>query len=85
MTATEPFEGLPEGVAVEDGLPGDGEASDDEEEQRGPAAIEVVDVSKRFRLFHERATFLKERVTGGTKAVVDDFWALKGVSVEIEA
>jgi lipopolysaccharide transport system ATP-binding protein len=95
MTTTEPFEGLPEGLALDDAVPGadadgapvDAEAEPLEEEaERGPSAISVQGVSKHFRLFHERPTFLKERITGGGgKAKVDEFWALKDVSLEIEA
>jgi len=54
-------------------------------EEHKPSAIVVEDVSKRFKLYHERPTFLKERMTGAGKARYDEFWALKDVSLEIEA
>jgi ABC-2 type transport system ATP-binding protein len=46
-------------------------------------AIVVEQVSKRFKLFHERPTSLKERVLRlrGTRA--EDFWALRDVTAEI--
>jgi ABC-2 type transport system ATP-binding protein len=47
-------------------------------------AIEVHDVSKRFRLSHERYPSLKERVVRlGRSVDREDFWALKNVSLEI--
>ncbi|OWY60479.1 hypothetical protein B7486_68960, partial [cyanobacterium TDX16] len=95
MTATEPFEGLPEGLALDEAVavPAEADATTDAdadelegEAERGPSAISVQGVSKHFRLFHERPTFLKERITGGrSKGTVDEFWALKDVSLEIEA
>ena len=48
-------------------------------------AIDVQDVSKRFRLYHERATSLKDRALNfGRKAPHDDLWALKDVSFSIK-
>jgi len=45
-------------------------------------AIEVVDVSKSFRVYHERSNTLKERFLGrGNK--FEEFWALKNVSFEV--
>jgi len=47
-------------------------------------AIEVHNVSKRFRLSHERYPSLKERfVRFGRSADREDFWALQDVSLEI--
>lgn len=46
-------------------------------------AIVVDDVSKRFRLYHERNQSLKAAVLRGRRAVVDEFWALQGVSFEV--
>jgi len=87
MSATEPFEGLPDALDLELDVVADEVEAEEEERERSlkPAAISVAGVSKKFRLYSERATFLKERVTGGNKAVVDDFWALKDVSLDIEA
>ena len=47
------------------------------------AAIVVDDVSKRFRLYHERNQSLKAAVLRGRRAVVDEFWALQNVSFEV--
>jgi ABC-type polysaccharide/polyol phosphate transport system ATPase subunit len=46
-------------------------------------AIEVEDVSKRFRLYSEKHTSLKERVIHGGKMPFTPFWALRDVSVDI--
>lgn len=48
------------------------------------AAIRVEDVSKRFRLAHNRADFLKEAVGRRERTEFTEFWALKGVSFEVE-
>lgn len=47
-------------------------------------AIEVRDVSKRFRLFQEKYTSLKERVIHAGKVPFDEFWALRDVAFEVE-
>jgi lipopolysaccharide transport system ATP-binding protein len=50
----------------------------------GPAAIRVVDVAKRFRLEHDRATSIKGTVLKGfRRGAVEDFWALDGVSFDV--
>jgi len=46
-------------------------------------AIDVVDISKQFRLYNEKHTSLKERVIHGGKMPFTPFWALKDVNVEI--
>lgn len=46
-------------------------------------AIRIEGVSKRFRLYHEKYTSLKERVIHFGKVPYEDFWALKDVSFEI--
>ncbi|MDP9329290.1 MAG: ABC transporter ATP-binding protein [Actinomycetota bacterium] len=46
------------------------------------AAIEVRDVSKRFRLYREKPGSLKARVLSG-RVRSDDFWALKDVTFDI--
>jgi ABC-2 type transport system ATP-binding protein/lipopolysaccharide transport system ATP-binding protein len=48
-------------------------------------AIVVDNVSKRFRLYKERASSLKETITArrGRRARFEDFWALRNVSLEI--
>ncbi|MGD9797108.1 MAG: ABC transporter ATP-binding protein [Acidimicrobiia bacterium] len=48
-------------------------------------AIEVVDVSKRFRLTTERHSSLKERVVhAGRRSSAVDFWALSGIGFDVE-
>jgi ABC-2 type transport system ATP-binding protein len=49
-----------------------------------PPALRVHDVHKRFRLYHERPSSLKERVVRFRRAHYDVFSALKGVSCEVE-
>lgn len=46
-------------------------------------AVEVVDVSKRFRLYHEKKQSLKERVLRAGHNPYDDFWALRDVSFNV--
>ena len=41
------------------------------------------DVSKRFRLYKDRSTSLKERVTRLRRSVYDEYWALRNVSLEV--
>jgi lipopolysaccharide transport system ATP-binding protein len=49
------------------------------------AVIQVDDVSKRFRLYTEKASSVKERFTKfGRAPTYDEFWALKNVTVDIE-
>ena len=47
------------------------------------SAVSVKGVSKKFRLYHERATTLKERLINWRKPSYEEFWALNDVSVEI--
>jgi ABC-type polysaccharide/polyol phosphate transport system ATPase subunit len=46
-------------------------------------AISVQDVSKRFRLYHERPTSVKERLLRLRRARAEDFWALRDVAFEV--
>jgi ABC-2 type transport system ATP-binding protein len=46
------------------------------------AAIEVVDVSKRFRIFREKPTSLKQRILSG-RVRADNFWALRDISLDV--
>jgi ABC-2 type transport system ATP-binding protein len=46
-------------------------------------AVEVDDVSKRFRLYHEKYYSLKERVLHLGNNSYEDFWALKDVGFEV--
>ena len=49
-----------------------------------PTAIEVRNISKRFRLYHEQLTSLKERLLHGGRVPYEDFWALRDVEFEVE-
>ncbi len=46
-------------------------------------AVEIRSVSKRFRLYHEKYTSLKERVLHAGHVPYDEFWALKDIDAEI--
>lgn len=48
----------------------------------GPAVV-VHDVSKRFRLYHERNQSLKSAILRGRRNVSEDFWAVRDVSFEV--
>jgi len=47
-------------------------------------AIEVNDLSKRFRLYTERRNSIKERFVRGSGSKYSDFWALRDISFEVE-
>ena len=46
-------------------------------------AVDVVDVSKRFRLYHEKVTSLKERALRAGRNPHEDFWALRDVAFSV--
>jgi ABC-2 type transport system ATP-binding protein len=46
------------------------------------AAIEVVDVSKRFRIYREKPTSLKQRILS-SRTRAEDFWALRDVAFDV--
>ena len=46
-------------------------------------AVRVDDVSKSFRLYHERNQTIKSAVMRGRRSVHEDFWALKDVSFDV--
>jgi len=46
-------------------------------------AVEVHDVWKKFRLYHERNQSLKSAVMRGRTSRHEDFWALQGVSLDV--
>jgi len=50
--------------------------------RRQEAAIEVRDVSKRFRIYREKPTSLKQRLLS-RRTRADDFWALRDVSFDV--
>jgi ABC-2 type transport system ATP-binding protein len=47
-----------------------------------PSANEVLDVSKRYRVYREKPTSLKQRLLSG-RTRAEDFWALTDVSFEV--
>jgi ABC-type polysaccharide/polyol phosphate transport system ATPase subunit len=47
------------------------------------AAVTVANVSKMFRLYHERNQHLKGSVLKGGRARYEDFWAVNDVSFEV--
>jgi ABC-2 type transport system ATP-binding protein len=47
-------------------------------------ALDVQGVSKRFRLYHEKYTSLKERILHAGSIPFEDFWALRDVDVQVE-
>lgn len=46
-------------------------------------AVEVDNLSKKFRLYHERNQSLKSAIMRGRTSVHEDFWALKNVSFDV--
>jgi ABC-2 type transport system ATP-binding protein len=46
-------------------------------------SIAVEDVSKRFRLYHERPSSVKERLLRLRRQRADDFWALRDIRFEV--
>jgi ABC-2 type transport system ATP-binding protein len=46
-------------------------------------AVDVRDVSKRFRLAHGRYNSIKERIIHGGRHPTEDFWALSDVSLQV--
>ncbi|MGE3619118.1 MAG: ABC transporter ATP-binding protein [Acidimicrobiia bacterium] len=51
----------------------------------GDVAVEVCQVSKRFRLYHDRNQSLKAAAMRGRRARYEEFWAVRDVSLEIPA
>jgi ABC-type polysaccharide/polyol phosphate transport system ATPase subunit len=49
----------------------------------GSVAVDVQQVSKRFRLYHEKYTSLKEKVIHAGRVPHEDLWALRDVSFEV--
>ena len=48
------------------------------------AAIEINNVSKHFKLNHQRADSLKERVINFGRSTHEEFWALRDVTIHVE-
>lgn len=48
-------------------------------------AVRVENVSKSFRMYHERNQTLKSAIMRGRRSVHEDFWALKDVSFDVPA
>ena len=48
------------------------------------AAVEIDDVSKTFKLYHERGTSLKERLVKAGRSRYDELEALKSISFDVE-
>ena len=46
-------------------------------------AVRVTDVSKRFRLYHERNQTLKSAILRGRTSRHEEFWALKDISFDV--
>jgi ABC-type polysaccharide/polyol phosphate transport system ATPase subunit len=46
-------------------------------------AVSAQNVSKRFRIYHERNQSIKQMVLRRSRGVYEEFWALKDVSLEI--
>jgi ABC-type polysaccharide/polyol phosphate transport system ATPase subunit len=49
----------------------------------GETVVSVEQVSKRFRLYHEKYTSLKERIIHAGRVPYEDLWALRDVSFEV--
>jgi ABC-2 type transport system ATP-binding protein len=47
------------------------------------SAVSIENVSKTFRLYHDRATTLKERFVNRRKSEYEEFWALRDVSFDV--
>lgn len=47
------------------------------------SAITIEGVSKRFRLYHERPSSLKERILRFRRPRAEEFWALRDVGLEV--
>ncbi|MGH9081737.1 MAG: ABC transporter ATP-binding protein [Acidimicrobiales bacterium] len=50
----------------------------------GSVAVDVQGVSKRFRLYHEKYTSLKEKVIHAGRVPHEDLWALRDVAFDVK-
>lgn len=48
-------------------------------------AVHVADVSKKFRMYHERNQSLKSAIMRRKISVHEDFWALRDISFDVPA
>lgn len=46
-------------------------------------AVEITDLSKKFRIYHDKANYLKERAIFWNRNRADDFWALRDINLSI--
>jgi ABC-type polysaccharide/polyol phosphate transport system ATPase subunit len=46
-------------------------------------AIEINDVSKRFRVYHQHSTTLKQALVDRSRGRYEEFWAVRNISVEV--
>jgi ABC-2 type transport system ATP-binding protein len=46
-------------------------------------AVEITDLSKKFRIYHDKANNLKERAIFWNRNKADDFWALRDINLSI--
>ena len=60
------------------------ETSPRSSEPVGTVAVDVQDVSKRFRLYHEKYTSLKEKLIHAGRVPYEDLWALRDVSFDVQ-
>jgi len=47
-------------------------------------AISVENISKKFRIYHEKNQYLKSALLSGKRARYEDFWAVNDVSFEVQ-
>lgn len=52
-------------------------------ERRSEFAVEAEGIYKSFKIYHDRAVSLKERVIFWGRQRAEDFWALKGVDLRV--
>lgn len=48
-------------------------------------AVRIDNVSKSFRMYHERNQTIKSAIMRGRTSIHEDFWALKGVTFDVPA
>lgn len=47
------------------------------------AVVQIANVSKRFRIYHERNTTLKQSLVARRRGRYEEFWAVRDVSVDV--